>query len=248
MLLKIQSDRIHLRREGDFMNIYIPLLVAAAEFLLIDTVSFLRIFRDLANQGFKIDYERLEEFCQSYDSRESSCDRLLRILIPSYSFCQTYCDIKMYNESYREFIQVLYTLGLITKMNDFELREYQKNASIINAIIVPMYCEVRLDNAYCLELNDNQYLSKIWFELKKIEGKSKIEILLATGPIANQSEEEQQQAIESFLVTYALEKGITLENSDQNMSLATQKEILEAYRETLEKNKEDQPTLKRKRH
>ena len=244
MLLKIQFDRIHLRKESDFMNIYIPLIVAAAEFLLIDTVSLLRIFRDLADQGFKIDYEKLEEFCQNYDSKESSCDRLLRILIPPYSFCKTYCDIKLYNESYRDLIQAMYTLGLITEMNDFELREYQKNPSTMNAIMVPIWCEARFANAYHLKLDDSQYPSEIWFELRNLNGESKIEILLATGPIANQSPENQCQAIESFLIAYALEKGITLENQDQNLTLADQKKILETYQET----KEDQPTLKRKRH
>ena len=43
------------------MNILLAWLITSAEFLLIDTASILRIFKDLADQGFKINYEKFNE-------------------------------------------------------------------------------------------------------------------------------------------------------------------------------------------
>lgn len=141
------------------MNILLAWLITSAEFLLIDTANSLRIFKTLADQGLKIDYDK---FCEFYDNlNDDSKDCLYKMFIPFYNFYKTYTDIRDYNILYPYLIKEMYALGLLENMSDFELREYQKNPSIINALRVPLVCAKRLENAYVWELQNQEYSSTI---------------------------------------------------------------------------------------
>ena len=73
------------------MNVLLAWLITSAEFLLIDTASILRIFKDLADQGFKINYEKFNEFYE-YLKDENSKDYFIKMFVPFYNFYRTYID------------------------------------------------------------------------------------------------------------------------------------------------------------
>ena len=189
------------------MNILLAWLITSAEFLLIDTASILRIFKDLADQGFKINYEKFNEFYEHLKD-ENSKDYFIKMFVPFYNFYRTYIDIQDYNNLHPYLIKEMYTLGLLENMSDFEFQEYQKNPSVINAIIVPPLCAKRLENAFVWELKDSEYSSTIWFELSNKKGLEAIDILQVKGFLAKMKPEEIKEIIETYIVEDAISKSI----------------------------------------
>ena len=220
------------------MNILLAWLITSAEFLLIDTASILRIFKDLADQGFKINYEKFNEFYEHLKD-ENSKDYFIKMFVPFYNFYRTYIDIQDYNNLHPYLIKEMYTLGLLENMSDFELREYQKNPSIINALRVPLVCAKRLENAYVWELQNQEYSSTIWFELGKKKNLEDIEILQVTGPLANLKPEEQKKAIESHILEDSIEKSIQMLIASQKLTKEEEEIVKCIYQELLAETKED---------
>lgn len=219
------------------MNILLAWLITSAEFLLIDTVNSLRIFKTLADQGLKIDYDK---FCEFYDNlNDDSKDCLYKMFIPFYNFYKTYTDIRDYNILYPYLIKEMYTLGLLENMSDFEFQEYQKNPSVINAIIVPPLCAKRLENAFVWELKDSEYPSTIWFELGKKKNLEAIEILQVTGPLAHLKPEEQKKAIELHILEDSIEKSIQMLIASQKLTKEEEEIVKCIYQELLAETKED---------
>lgn len=228
------------------MNLLLAWLVTSTEFLLIDTASALRIFRDLANQGLKIDFKRVTEI-EDVLKDDFSLNSFIEMFIPVYNFYKTYCDIRDYNDFFPYIIKDLYMMGLLTKMSDFELQEYAKNPSVLNAIRAPITCAKRLENAYTLELSDEHYPSKIWFEILNTNGQTRLEILQAEGPIAALTTEEQKETIEFFMLSYVLETKISLKNIEKDLSLEDQEKILEAYQETKDEEEKNNKLTRKKK-
>ena len=220
------------------MNILLAWLITSAEFLLIDTASILRIFKDLADQGFKINYEKFNEFYEHLKD-ENSKDYFIKMFVPFYNFYRTYIDIQDYNNLHPYLIKEMYTLGLLENMSDFEFQEYQKNPSIINAIIVPPLCAKRLENAFVWELKDSEYPSTIWFELGKKKNLEAIEILQVTGPLAHLKPEEQKKAIESHILEDSIEKSIQMLIASQKLTKEEEEIVKCIYQELLAETKED---------
>ena len=224
------------------MNILLAWLVTSAEFLLIDTANSLRIFKTLADQGLKIDYDKFWEF---YDNlNDDSKDYLYKMLIPFYNFYKTYTDIRDYNILYPYLIKEMYALGLLENMSDFELREYQKNPSIINALRVPIVCAKRLENAYVWELQNQEYTSTIWFELSNKKGLEAIDILQVKGFLAKMKPEEIKEIIETYIVEDAISKSINSLIDSEKLSEEEKKIIASIYYDVFKEDEKESKEIK----
>lgn len=224
------------------MNILLAWLITSAEFLLIDTANSLRIFKTLADQGLKIDYDK---FCEFYDNlNDDSKDCLYKMFIPFYNFYKTYTDIRDYNILYPYLIKEMYALGLLENMSDFELREYQKNPSIINAIIVPPLCAKRLENAFVWELKDFEYPSTIWFELSNKKGLEAIDILQVKGFLAKMKPEEIKEIIETYIVEDAISKSIKSLIDSEELPEEEKKIIASIYYDVFKEDEEESKEIK----
>ena len=224
------------------MNILLTWLVTSAEFLLIDTANSLRIFKTLADQGLKIDYDK---FCEFYDNlNDDSKDYLYKMFIPFYNFYKTYTDIRDYNILYPYLIKEMYALGLLENMSDFELREYQKNPSIINALRVPIVCAKRLENAYVWELQNQEYSSTIWFELSNKKGLEAIDILQVKGFLAKMKPEEIKEIIETYIVEDAISKSIKSLIDSEELPEEEKKIIASIYYDVFKEDKEESKEIK----
>lgn len=224
------------------MNILLAWLVTSAEFLLIDTANSLRIFKTLADKGLKIDYDKFWEF---YDNlNDDSKDYLYKMLIPFYNFYKTYSDIRDYNILYPYLIKEMYALGLLENMSDFELREYQKNPSVINALRVPIVCAKRLENAYVWELQNQEYSSTIWFELSNKKGLEAIDILQVKGFLAKMKPEEIKEIIETYIVEDAISKSIKSLIDSEELPEEEKKIIASIYYDVLKEDKEESKEIK----
>lgn len=224
------------------MNILLAWLVTSAEFLLIDTANSLRIFKTLADQGLKIDYDKFWEF---YDNlNDDSKDYLYKMLIPFYNFYKTYTDIRDYNILYPYLIKEMYALGLLENMSDFELREYQKKPSIINALRVPIVCAKRLENAYVWELQNQEYSSTIWFELSNKKGLEAIDILQVKGFLAKMKPEEIKEIIETYIVEDAISKSIKSLIDSEELPEEEKKIIASIYYDVFKEDEEESKEIK----
>lgn len=224
------------------MNILLAWLVTSAEFLLIDTANSLRIFKTLADQGLKIDYDKFWEF---YDNlNDDSKDYLYKMFIPFYNFYKTYTDIRDYNILYPYLIKEMYALGLLENMSDFELREYQKNPSIINALRVPIVCAKRLENAYVWELQNQEYTSTIWFELSNKKGLEAIDILQVKGFLAKMKPEEIKEIIETYIVEDAISKSIKSLIDSEELPEEEKKIIASIYYDVFKEDEEESKEIK----
>ena len=224
------------------MNILLAWLITSAEFLLIDTANSLRIFKTLADQGLKIDYNKFWEF---YDNlNDDSKDCLYKMFIPFYNFYKTYTDIRDYNILYPYLIKEMYALGLLENMSDFELREYQKNPSIINALRVPLVCAKRLENAYVWELQNQEYSSTIWFELSNKKGLEAIDILQVKGFLAKMKPEEIKEIIETYIVEDAISKSIKSLIDSEELPEEEKKIIASIYYDVFKEDEEESKEIK----
>ena len=224
------------------MNILLAWLITSAEFLLIDTANSLRIFKTLADQGLKIDYNKFWEF---YDNlNDDSKDCLYKMFIPFYNFYKTYTDIRDYNILYPYLIKEMYALGLLENMSDFELREYQKNPSIINALRVPIVCAKRLENAYVWELQNQEYTSTIWFELSNKKGLEAIDILQVKGFLAKMKPEEIKEIIETYIVEDAISKSIKSLIDSEELPEEEKKIIASIYYDVFKEDEEESKKIK----
>lgn len=224
------------------MNILLAWLITSAEFLLIDTANSLRIFKTLADQGLKIDYDK---FCEFYDNlNDDSKDCLYKMFIPFYNFYKTYTDIRDYNILYPYLIKEMYTLGLLENMSDFELREYQKKPSIINALRVPLVCAKRLENAYVWELQNQEYSSTIWFELSNKKGLEAIDILQVKGFLAKMKPEEIKEIIETYIVEDAISKSIKSLIDSEELPEEEKKIIASIYYDVFKEDEEESKEIK----
>lgn len=225
------------------MNILLAWLITSAEFLLIDTASILRIFKDLADQGFKINYEKFNEFYEHLKD-ENSKDYFIKMFVPFYNFYRTYIDIQDYNNLHPYLIKEMYTLGLLENMSDFELREYQKNPSIINALRVPLVCAKRLENAYVWELQNQEYSSTIWFELSNKKGLEAIDILQVKGFLAKMKPEEIKEIIETYIVEDAISKSIKSLIDSEELPEEEKKIIASIYYDVFKEDEEESKEIK----
>ena len=224
------------------MNILLAWIITSAEFLLIDTANSLRIFKTLADQGLKIDYNKFWEF---YDNlNDDSKDCLYKMFIPFYNFYKTYTDIRDYNILYPYLIKEMYALGLLENMSDFELREYQKNPSIINALRVPIVCAKRLENAYVWELQNQEYSSTIWFELSNKKGLEAIDILQVKGFLAKMKPEEIKEIIETYIVEDAISKSIKSLIDSEELPEEEKKIIASIYYDVFKEDEEESKKIK----
>lgn len=224
------------------MNILLAWLITSAEFLLIDTANSLRIFKTLADQGLKIDYDK---FCEFYDNlNDDSKDCLYKMFIPFYNFYKTYTDIRDYNILYPYLIKEMYALGLLENMSGFELREYQKNPSIINALRVPLVCAKRLENAYVWELQNQEYSSTIWFELSNKKGLEAIDILQVKGFLAKMKPEEIKEIIETYIVEDAISKSIKSLIDSEELPEEEKKIIASIYYDVFKEDEEESKEIK----
>lgn len=225
------------------MNILLAWLITSAEFLLIDTASILRIFKDLADQGFKINYEKFNEFYEHLKD-ENSKDYFIKMFVPFYNFYRTYIDIQDYNNLHPYLIKEMYTLGLLENMSDFEFQEYQKNPSVINAIIVPPLCAKRLENAFVWELKDSEYSSTIWFELSNKKGLEAIDILQVKGFLAKMKPEEIKEIIETYIVEDAISKSIKSLIDSEELPEEEKKIIASIYYDVFKEDEEESKEIK----
>lgn len=151
----------------------------------------LKIFKDVADAGYKIDIERISELNQL--NPNASKNTFLSMLIPIFNVMQVFQRAIQYNNTRYILLDSLNVMDVLEEMSEIEKQEYLRKPTGLNALLIPLKTEIRLAKATSIEINNKNENSKITFEI----GKSfdDITILKVTGDASKLTLEEQKKKI-----------------------------------------------------
>lgn len=164
----------------------------------------LRIFKDVADAGYKVDIYRLSELGNQLNPNAKKIT-LLSMLIPIFNVMQVFQRIAQYNNNRPMMLDQLGVIGALEEMSEIEKTEYSKNPTGLNAFVVPLKLEKRLSEAMLIKINDDNGHSEVYYEMG--ESLDDITILKVSGPISRLTVEEQKKKIAEAIKT-VIQEGI----------------------------------------
>lgn len=87
-----------------------------------------KLIKDIANEGYKINIDRLTEINNSITPNKKV---LLNLLIPFWNIVYAIKNIENYKFSFNSFYSSLSVMDALEEMNDFEKKEYAKKTNWI---------------------------------------------------------------------------------------------------------------------
>lgn len=166
----------------------------------------LRMFKDVADAGYKIDTKRISDLNKQLNP-DAPKATLLSLLIPIFNIIQVFQRTVQYNNARSMILDQLNAMDALKEMSEIEKEEYSKNPTGLNALIVQTKMEIRLLNAEKLTIDDENEKSEFIYEMN---GSLKdITILKVSGDAAKLTVEEQKEKIaNSFrkMVSAVMEK------------------------------------------
>lgn len=111
-----------------------------------DIIMSMRIVRDIADAGYKINIAKLEEFGELFYESNSN----LYVFIPIYNFMVIFEKLIQYNNSCGMLIDQLGVLGVLEKMDIEEQEKYSINPTSLNALFININSHLKEnDNINC---------------------------------------------------------------------------------------------------
>lgn len=152
----------------------------------------LRMFKDVADEGYKIDTKRFSELGRQLNPNGSKIT-FLSMLIPIFNIMMVFQKAIQYNNIRPMVLDQLRVMDSLEEMSEIEKAEYQKNPTGLNALIVPLKSEIKLSNAASIKINDGNEHSVIYYEMgKTLED---ITILKVSGSASRLTVEEQKKMV-----------------------------------------------------
>lgn len=226
----------------------------------------LRMFKDVADAGYKVDVKRLSELGKQLNPNATKAT-LLSMLIPIFNVMQVFQRTIQYNNVRPMILDQLSVIDALEEMSEIEKTEYLKNPTGLNALIVPLKTEIRLSKATSIKIDDGNDHSEIYYEMG--ESLDDITILKVSGSASRLTVEEQKKKVveawntvvqagmekygdaETFIDTLKSSTNIDLSDSKENkkdeettllipqeLSISEQKQALESLKSELLEEKE----------
>lgn len=174
------------------MNFLVLWLGTSIAIFIMEIANELRMFKDVADFGYKIDVNRLSELGKQLNPNANKIT-LLSMLIPVLNVIQVFQRTIQYNNIRTMILDQLRVIDALEEMSEMEKSEYLKNPTRLNAFIVPLKSEIRLSTASSIKIEN----SEIYFKM----GKSfeDITILKVIGSANRLSIEEQKKKVTETL-------------------------------------------------
>lgn len=157
-----------------------------------EIASELRMFKDVADAGYKVDVKRLSELGKQLNPNATKTT-FLSMLIPIFNLLRVFQKAIQYNNIRPMILDQLRLIDALEEMSEIEKIEYLKNPTGLNALIVPLKTEIRLSKATSIKINDGNEHSEIYYEMG--ESLDDITILKATGLASRLTVEEQKKKV-----------------------------------------------------
>ena len=174
------------------MEILIFWLVTSITSVCIEVTNELRVFKDIANAGYKVDIKKLSKLKKQLNLNYSKTT-ILSMLVPIFNIAKVLKRKTQYNNARPMLLEQLDSIDSLEKMSEIEKKEYLRRPTGLNALLTPIKMERRLANAASVQVCSKDENSEIFYEI----GKSfyDITILKATGDASQLTVEEQKQIV-----------------------------------------------------
>lgn len=176
---------------GFIMELILIYIILVALGFGIELKMELQMFKDIADAGYKPNFEVLANISKTFPEQKKNT--FLSLLIPGVNFAYLADRAKKYQEQKPYLLDSLYVMDVISEMNDYEKREYEKKPTGLRAISVPIICQNKLDHAFVIKKKEPFGTSKIYYE-RNLQT-DQYTILLVEGPAKHLSESELMDII-----------------------------------------------------
>lgn len=157
----------------------------------IEIATSFKMFKDVADAGYKIDIERMDKITKILDP-DSSKREFLTMLLPVFNIMYSSFKAIGYNNAKSMLLDQLGVLDVLEEMSEIEKQEYQKRPTGLNAILVPLKSELRLAKSQLLIIIRPNFKSKIFYEIGE---NNDITILKVEGDALYLSLEDQKEIV-----------------------------------------------------
>lgn len=233
----------------------------------------LRMFKDVADAGYRVDVNRLSELGKQLNPNSVNVT-LLSLLMPVVNIMYVFQRAIQYNNVRPMILDQLNVIDVLKEMTELEKIEYLEKPTGLNAAFVTLKSEIPYLNPLLygssIEINRDDEHSKIYYKTDRKTGE--IIILKAIGDASKLTVEEQKNKIEEAYknlirsgiesygdaekFTEALKNTSSMdlsnneevkkhnETSSQELSVSEQKELLENLKGELLERKENAQSSK----
>lgn len=108
--------------------------------ICMEIANELRMFKDVADAGYKIDIKRLSDLSKQLNPNAPKAT-LLSTLIPIFNIIQVFQRTIQYNNLRPTILDQLNAIDVLEEMLEIEKEEYSKNPTGLNALIIPIKTE-----------------------------------------------------------------------------------------------------------
>lgn len=154
----------------------------------------MRMFKDVADNGYKIDIKRLAEFSKQMNPNGTKTT-LLSLLIPILNIAGVLQRTMQYNNARPMILTQLDVMDTLVDMTKEEQEQYQAKPTGLNALVLTIKKE-EVDKGTQVSFPDGAETSSIWFKTK--DDGTRI-IIKAEGPVATLSIAEQNKKLDEEL-------------------------------------------------
>lgn len=178
----------------EFLGLWLATIIASYG---MEIVSELRMFKDAADAGYKVDVKRLSELGKQLNPNATR-NTFLSMLIPIFNMMQVFQRTIQYNNIRPMILDQLSVMDALEEMSEMEKTEYLKNPTGLNALIIPLKSQIRLSTARTIKINAEEGVSEIYYEMGNTLDDiavANITILKVSGPLSRLTVEEQKQKV-----------------------------------------------------
>lgn len=152
----------------------------------------LRMFKDVADAGYKIDIRRLSDLSKQLNPNASKAT-LLSMLIPIFNIMQVFQRTVQYNNVRPMILDQLNVMDALEEMSEIEKQEYQKKPTGLNALLIPLKAEIRISKAASIKIETDTEKSEIFYEMD--DSLENITILKVNGDASRLTVDEQKKKV-----------------------------------------------------
>ncbi len=253
------------------MKYFIMWLLTVVVSYFMEIMSELRIFKDAADAGYKVDLQRLKDISAQINP---DGDKIftLSLLIPIFNMINVLCRTRKFDEDRGFLLDELRVIDALDEMSKVEQEEYSKKPTLFNALFIPFIVKKRLLDSELVVVMIENKPGEIYYEVG--DEPNDITILASYGSASKLTADEQRKAIKQRRaiiekskdkngVKDKLEENVRKNNAkalkddinqclnnqqnkktktiSNNLTVSEQKQVLEELKELL-KEKEQQDT------
>lgn len=159
-----------------------------------DLKNGLRLYKDLADLGYKVDNKRLKDITNVLNPNGGIIDNL-KLCTPFYNLYYVLQKVKLYNDQKGIVADQIRALGALEEMTDFEKKEYNKKPTGFRALFTPLICQSKLIGASNEVMNYDGVDCKIDYKYNK---KGDVVIINIDGPLGRLPIKEQAKIYNEY--------------------------------------------------